>query len=193
MTDSQLQTRKTAPREPNDGELARRAQTGDEAAIRELVERYAETVFTAALSLLDERTDVEDVVQETLLGMLRGLPRFRHQASMKTWVYSILLRQTARRHKQRRRIEAPMTDEPADPARENAGGDARIDARIDIGAALRTLSREHREVIVLREFEGLRYHEISEALHVKIGTVESRLSRARRELRRRLAAYGPQD
>lgn len=188
MTDSQLQTRKTAPREPNDGELARRAQTGDEAAIRELVERYAETVFTAALSLLDERTDVEDVVQETLLGMLRGLPRFRHQASMKTWVYSILLRQTARRHKQRRRIEAPMTDEPADPARENAG----VDARLDIGAALRTLSREHREVIVLREFEGLRYHEISEALNVKIGTVESRLSRARRELRRRLAAYGPQ-
>ena len=175
-----------------DLELVNRAGKGDPSAFHALLDRHAAYLFGVAVSLVGNAADAEDVVQETLLGAFRGLRGFEGRSSVRTWLTSILIRQTTVRRRQTGRWNmAPLPSENA-----VAAGDPHFlspteaaDARIDLEAAIQGLSPDHREVVVLREFSGLSYDEIAEALGVPRGTVESRLFRARRELQERLQEY----
>lgn len=183
--------------ESSDLELVRSAGRGDSAAFHTLVDRYAPELFRLAQSLSNTRADAEDIVQETLFGAYRALNQFDGRASVKTWLKRILVRQAAKAwHKSRgsRRsvpIENLELQEQSSPAARNGTSSAvaHTDRRIDVAAVLRTLPAEFRQVLVLREFEQMSYAEIAETLGVPQGTVESRLHRARAELRSRLGGY----
>lgn len=173
----------------NDWELVKRARLGDQQAFHELVDRHAQALYGLAVSLVGNRADAEDVVQETIAGAFRGLRTFRGQASVKTWLAQILVRQAARHYRTERRHRAARLDR-FDLAKPGASsGERQDDLRMDLRSAVLALSPEHREVIALRELQGMAYDEIAEALGVPRGTVESRLFRARRELQELLKAY----
>jgi RNA polymerase sigma-70 factor (ECF subfamily) len=164
-----------------DAALLRRVAAGQSAAFTGLVDRYGQRLYRAALALVGNAADAEDVVQETFAGAFEAARRFRGEASVKTWLLKILLRQAARIHRKRRkwRFLSLTTAEESTAA---PGPAERVDAEMDVPIMLRGLSAEHRQVIVLRELQGLSYEEMAETLGVPRGTVESRLHRARREL-----------
>ena len=178
-----------------DIELLRRVRHGDEQAFHELVDRHADHLFGVAYSLVGNAADAEDVVQETLAAAFRGVSGFREQASVKTWLLRILVRQCARVHRGRFRDRViRLTDNDPSPLKEDEGmtiasSAVQADARLDVSEMLSELSPEHREVIVLRELEGFSYEEMAQTLGVPQGTVESRLHRARAELRQRFKGY----
>lgn len=178
--------------EPDDLELLRKAARGDGAAFHALVDRHAPELFRLAASLSATRSDAEDVVQETFIGAYQGLRKFDGRASVKTWLKRILVRQAARHWNRSKRSRSALPMEAAESApapREKAGGTAAVDRRHDVAAVIRTLAPEHREVVVMREFEQMSYAEIADVLDVPMGTVESRLFRARAELRAKLKDY----
>ncbi len=189
--------RKTAHLHANDLELVRRARRGSDAAFHELVDRHAGRLFGLAFSLIGNAADAEDVVQETFLGALRGLRAFKGRSSVKTWLIRILVKQAARHHRSRSTRETVSLDDISEASasvlgkQQAAASTRRLDIRMDVLAALETLSPEHRQVIVLRELQGMSYQEMAEVLRIPRGTVESRLFRARRELKERLKGYLP--
>jgi RNA polymerase sigma-70 factor (ECF subfamily) len=178
-----------ARRVPDDAELLRRIQD-DPAAFRELVNRHARYLYGIAFSLSGNAADAEDLVQETFAATLTS--HFRGEAAVRTWLVQILVRRAAMLRRGRKhpavagRVE--LTDQAA-PAKRGPSGVAGTDAKLDLAVMLEGLSPEHRQVIVLREVEGLSYEEIAEVLGVPRGTVESRLHRARAELRRKFEGY----
>ena len=178
-----------APRVPDDAELLRRMPS-DPTAYRELVGRHARYLYGIAFSLSGNAADAEDLVQETFAATLTS--EFRGEAVVRTWLVQILVRRAAmlRRGRKHPAIAGRigLSDE-ATPAKTPASGVAGSDARLDLAVMLEALSPEHRQVIVLREIEGLSYDEMAAALGVPRGTVESRLHRARAELRRRYQEY----
>lgn len=184
----------------NDAELVRRARRGDEHAYTEIVERYGEDLYRLACSLVGNAADAEDVVQETFSGAFARIRLFEQRSSVKTWLASILVRQAARCRRTRwRKRTVPLGRERTDSGTEDEGGgdpqgavpaakeSDNPDARLDVLTMLDALEPIHREVIVLRELQGLSYDEIAEVLDVPRGTVESRLFRARRTLKEKFA------
>jgi RNA polymerase sigma-70 factor (ECF subfamily) len=150
-----------------------------------VVDRYANEMFRLAVSLVGNAADAEDVLQETFSGALQAMPAFEGRSSARTWLSRILVKQAAK-WRRRRSVRRTVALEAAAPGPSPEQG-----LRIDVLGALETLSPEHREVIALREFQGMSYEEIAEVLGLPRGTVESRLFRARQELRERLRAYLP--
>jgi len=169
-------------------ELVRRIGRGDAAAYRLLVDREARYLYGIAHALVGNAADAEDLVQETFASLLNS--RFRGEASLRTWLVRILVRRAGmmRRSRGRRREQTgPWSDAPQVPDRNRTALDC--DARLDLTTMLECLTPEHRAVIVLRELEGMSYAEIAQTLGVPQGTVESRLHRAREEIRRRFKGY----
>jgi RNA polymerase sigma-70 factor (ECF subfamily) len=180
---------------PSDLALLERVQAGEEAAFGVLMDRHAPRLHRIAYSLLGNEADADDVLQETFLGALKGVKGFRVKASVKTWFTRILINQVAR-HRRYWRVRSNMKqmgDEAENILSGGTGqaksGSDNAEIRLDIAEMLLTLSPEHRAVVALREMDGLSYEEIAEILNVPVGTVESRLFRARQELRGRLKAY----
>jgi len=176
-----------------DLKLLRRAGAGDQKAFHQLLDRHAGRLFGLAFSLLGNAADAEDVVQETFTGAYRGLSGFEGRSSVATWLTRILVTQAARWRRDRKRPMEPLNSvsalRAAGELRTTEGGAAAVERRLDLHAAIEQLSPEHRQVLVLREFEGLSYEEIAQVLGVPRGTVESRLHRARGELREKLKDY----
>ena len=172
---------------PTEAESAspHKRERGDEAAFHELVDRYANEMYRLAVSLVGNAVDAEDVVQETFSGAFQAMPDFDGRSSVRTWLSRILVNQAAK-WRRRRNVRRTVMLDAATP-----GPSPELGLRIDVLGTLETLSPEHREVIALREFQGMSYEEMAEVLGVPRGTVESRLFRARQELRGRLKAYLP--
>lgn len=185
--------RRTAPPADELDELTlRRAQRGDPAACRALVERYQRPVFALLSRMLGggRRPQVEDLAQDTFLQAFRALAAFSSAgpARLSTWILTI----AARRAIDELRRRAPSTLLDADAVigeRAERGDDAvrRAELAAAIQGALSALSPEHRAAFLLREYHGLDYAEIADAVGVDLGTVKSRLSRARAALRLALA------
>ena len=176
-----------------DQDLARRAKRGEGAACHDMVDRYSASLYRLAVGLVGNAADAEDVLQETFAGAFKALDRFEGRSSLRTWLTRILVRQAARHHRTRSRhrtvsLEA-VAETEAGPGRGSRSGDTESDARMDVMAALDRLAPIHREVVVLRELQGMSYREIADVLDVPRGTVESRLFRARRMLKERLKDY----
>jgi len=180
-----------------DLELVQRARNGDESAFCELVDRRSGALFGLALSLVGNIPDAEDVLQETFSGAYRGLRKFEQRSSVKTWLTRILVRQAAKTRRSRhmrKMISLDRLSETSAAFLKNpkaAPSTAQLDIRMDVLAMLDTLSPPHREVLVLRELKGMSYTEMASILDIPRGTVESRLFRARAQLRERLKEYLP--
>lgn len=180
---------------PDEKELARLVGRGDEAAFRLLVDRESRYLYGIARALTGNADDAEDLVQETFIGAFKS--RFRGESSLRTWLVQILVRRVAklRRSSWWRRRRRPSDTAPAfdlsDEMASTPDADAsdKVAARLDLATMLAALSPEHRMVIVLRELHGMTYEEMAAALGIPRGTVESRLYRAREELRKRYKGY----
>ncbi|MBA3499118.1 MAG: sigma-70 family RNA polymerase sigma factor [Myxococcota bacterium] len=179
--------------EPLDELTLRRAQRGDDRAWRALVERYQAPVHALIWRLLAGRSRhrVEDLVQETFVRVLRALPSWdlAGPASLQTWILTIATRLTLNELR-KPEMTTIIGDPPATDSTDAASERARIAAAIAAGVA--TLPDAQRAVFVLREYHELEYADISEALGLDLGTVKSRLARARQALRERLVAELPE-
>lgn len=177
------------PSPADERQLIDRARKRDAEAMHQLVDRYAHDLYVTAMYHTGSDTDARDAVQETFKAMIESLPDFRGDSSIKTWLWGILYRQAMRARRRRRRPDvARLTIRPHE--RSHA---AATDAKLDLQAALKTLSEEHRQVIVLRELEQMSYADIAEVLGLPQGTIESRLHRARQALREALKAYSREE
>jgi RNA polymerase sigma-70 factor, ECF subfamily len=179
----------------DDTDLVGKLRKGDSSAYHRLVDQYANRLYGLAYVLVGNREDAEEVVQETLAGVFRGIGSFQQRSSFWTWLARIVARQSAKvrqKYSTRNRVLHLPVDELAEskqPPPTTRSMTQAVDAKVDLATALDLLSREHREIIVLRELKQMSYTEISQVLDVPLGTVESRLSRARAELRKLLADW----
>ncbi len=165
-------------------ELLDRIHRGDDRAFGELVRGHGGYLYGVARALVRDEHEAHDVVQETFTAVLSS--RFRGDSALRTWLVGIAVRQAAMARRKRRpwlRLWRPPEDESDPPAPVSEAGQAAVEARLDLTVLLDRLSPEHREVIVLRELEGMSYEEMASLLGVPRGTVESRLHRARQQLR----------
>lgn len=187
--------------QPSDLELWQSAARGDHQAFHTLMDRHAAGMFRLALSLSGTRSDAEDVCQETFIAAFKSLKSFDGRASVKTWLTRILMRRAAKIwNKQKNDRRTMSLHQPTDSTGEFgrtmaheptiASGASAVDQRLDLMDVIRTLPQEFRDTVILREVEGFSYQEIAETLNVPRGTVESRLFRARVELRKKLSGYG---
>ncbi|HVT91142.1 MAG TPA: RNA polymerase sigma factor [Tepidisphaeraceae bacterium] len=168
-------------------EMVGKLKKGDSQSWRWLVDRYGNRLYGLARGIVGSSEDAEDVVQETLSGAFRSIRGFQGRASLWTWLVRILVRQASRRRAQARAVD--RFDETDESSPSSTSGNKGVDARVDLDAALMKLNVEHRQILLLREMEQMTYDEISESLEIPIGTVESRLYRARLELRRSLSEW----
>lgn len=174
-------------------------------AFESLVERYGRRIYILAYRMAGNEADAKDLAQEALIRVYRALRRIDPEANLESWLYRIVtnlyIDMLRRRPKARvESLDAPLLtakgdevsrevpDERADP--EETVLSAHLDAEIQ--RALLALSPDLRAVVVLSDIEGRSYEEIAETLRVPVGTVKSRLHRARRLLQTRLAHLGPQ-
>lgn len=177
--------------------LIQRCAAGDEAAFAELVSDHQRMVVQLAVNLLGDREEALDLSQDVFLRVFRTISRFRGQSSLKTWIYRIAVNHARNRHRfWRRRHRADQVSLDLHVAehgdlRSNAEvGPDRVLAQKELAAALKrafdALPFDQRTAIVLREIDGLSYEEIAFSLGVAVGTVKSRLTRARQTLREEL-------
>ena len=165
-------------------------QKGNVEAFGVLVHRYQDRLYTALTRFLDNKEDALDVLQDTFLSAFANAGNFKGNSRFYTWVYRIGMNHAIdlhRKKKPRATISIYQGDQPeyADP-REVGGPHEemiREEERQLIRKALQILSTEHRMVIVMKEIDDMRYEEIAEVLEVPVGTVRSRLHRARSELK----------
>jgi RNA polymerase sigma-70 factor (ECF subfamily) len=167
-----------------------RGEQLSEAAFREVFERHGDALLRLALALTGRLADAEDLVQETLLAAFEQFDTFEGRSSVYTWMRRILLNRASNVARSRRiRLAEPLGEDEAGPAAGFLTPAESAEQRMDVRAMLDTLSPEFREVLVLRELEGMSYQEIACELSLPRGTVESRLFRARRELADRFSGY----
>lgn len=182
--------------------LIERCLAGDEAACAELVAAHERMVFNLALHLLGSREEALDLSQDVFLRVFRTLPGFRGRSALRTWIYRIVVNQSRNRlrgWKRRFRGSQVSLDDHVEQhgdlvATRDAPPDrllARKEAAAHLSQALDRLPFEQRTAVILREVEGLSYDEIAFSLGVVVGTVKSRLTRARQALRASLLGLQP--
>jgi RNA polymerase sigma-70 factor, ECF subfamily len=217
-------TRASAPvRRPSEAALLRDLRNGDEEAFGRLVELYSGSLFRVAAMYVPTRAAAEEVVQDTWLGLLESLDRFEGRASLKTWIFRILLN-SARKRAAKERRQIPFSsmwqpgEDPAEPSvdpdrflgrdHEWAGHWQRPPKALDqlpenrllagelrgaIAGAIATLPPAQREVITLRDVEGWTSAEVCNAVEVSETNQRVLLHRARTKVRRALEEYLDED
>jgi RNA polymerase sigma-70 factor (ECF subfamily) len=175
----------------DDERLIRETLNGDPSAFGDLVRRYQDRLFHTVFRLVGNTEDALDVVQEAFLNAYQSLRSFKGDALFFTWLYRIAMNNAISLNRKRRatvRIsgsEGNGTAEPADPsAYGRPGHDLELlDEEKRIQKALSQLSQEHRAVLILKDMDGQKYEAMAQILSVPVGTIRSRLHRARLELR----------
>jgi len=178
---------------PDPPGFVERLRAGDPDAFEQLVRAYQHRVFGVAVRMLGNAAEAEEIAQEVFLRVHRSVGEFRGEAKLSTWLYAIAsrlclnrLQSGERRH--RRAGEEALADVPADDA---GGGVERAEVETALRQAIAALPEERRIVVVLRDVEGLSYEEIARALDLELGTVRSRLHRARLDLKAKLERFLP--
>ncbi|HEY6552369.1 MAG TPA: sigma-70 family RNA polymerase sigma factor [Vicinamibacteria bacterium] len=187
--------------------LVERCREGDPQAFARLVALHESMVFNLAARLLGDLEEARDVSQGVFLQVYRTLGKFEGRSSLKTWIYRIVVNQCHNRRRWWRRRarekSQPIEDlTAAEEAQLSVGGSGasgnafdrmrRAETAARVQEALLSLSFAHRTVLMLRDAEGLSCEAVAEALALPIGTVKSRLARAREALRTRLLSSFPQ-
>ena len=191
-----------------DNALVRRFNAGDESAFVEIMTRYRDKIFAIALSLLRNHADAEEIAQDTFIRAHRGLARFRGDSSLATWLHRIVVNLARNRYWYffRRRRHATLSLDCALDADSTAtladliAGDAADPAHeavtnefaVLVAACMAKLEPRHREILTLRNVLHRSYDEIAATLGISVGTVKSRIARARQNLRAQLAEACPE-
>ncbi len=172
-----------------------RLRAGDAPAFEDLVMTYQHRVFGVALRMLGNRAEAEEVAQEAFVRAHRALGEFRGDAKLSTWLYAITSRlclnrlASGERRMARQGEDALLRLSDAGPRPDAALERRELEAAL--GRAIADLPEDRRIVVVLRDLEGLSYEEIAQVLELELGTVRSRLHRARAELREKLERFLP--
>jgi len=180
-----------------DAMLLTRAQAGDQDALDALIERYQPRVYRFGMKMCGDPEDARDVLQDTLLAAARSLRTFRQDAALSTWLFTIA-RNACTRSRRRSRfapasetsletLSPPERDQLADPAASPETRAAHRELDDAVHEAMQTLDPMYREVLVLRDVEGLTAPEVARVLGVSVDAVKSRLHRARLAVRAHLA------
>ncbi len=178
---------RTGPDRRTQADWVRRLQERDERALEEVVAAYGERITAVVAGLLRDRSAVEDVVQATFTKAWYRIASFKGDASLYTWLYRVAVNSAKDYVKARSRRPLAALDEtsaqriPSDEPHVIEGLERR-ELRLQVRAAVAALPERYRTVLALRELEGLTYQQIAEVLGLSLGTVESRLFRARRRL-----------
>jgi RNA polymerase sigma-70 factor (ECF subfamily) len=183
-----------------DWALVQQCAAGDETACARLMSDHQRMVYQLAFHLLGDAQEALDLSQEVFLRVFRTLPSFRGQSTLRTWIYRIVVNQASNRlrwwRRRHRAQQVPLEEHAAThgdlPDQRSAAMPDRLLQQREVAdrvwGALGQLPFDQRTVIVLREIDGLSYEEIAESLGVAVGTVKSRLARARGTLRAALGA-----
>lgn len=170
----------------DDVTLIAAARTGDRRAIDELLARYEQQIYRYGLRMCGDEDSAREILQETMLAAFRHLPTFRGEAALSTWLFQIA-RSFCIKERRGTRPTTELAPELPDPG---APPDVQAHAR-EIGqalvAAIAALPPEQREVLVLRDVEGLSAQEAAVVVGIEVGALKSRLHRARMALREKLA------
>ena len=160
--------------------LIERCRTGDDVAFGELVERYKHLVYGMVWRLRSDRSRTDDLAQEVFLKIYRGLPYFRGEARLSTWIFRIVSNVCAQDRAQQKTEISP------DSVREPGVADAafaELELRDRLDKAIAQLPENYRLLIAAHYLEGVQYEALAEALDIPIGTVKTHLYRAKRRLR----------
>ncbi|MEM1418817.1 MAG: sigma-70 family RNA polymerase sigma factor [Myxococcota bacterium] len=197
-------SRVTSEERERDRELVRAVQAGDQAAFRELFERYHRRAYAVAFGVVRNKQDALDVVQEAFVKVHRHIQGFQGTSSFYTWLYRIVMNLSIDHVRRRKGTSLDYDDGIGRGDDEVAGDGALLPTVADANPrktvlrrelaeamqkALDTLPEHHRAVILLRELEGLSYEEMARVLEVPKGTIMSRLFHARRKMQAELEPY----
>jgi RNA polymerase sigma-70 factor (ECF subfamily) len=181
----------------SDDELLEHARAGDAPALEALLERHQGQIYRFGLRMCRDPEDAKDVVQETLLAMARGVGNFRGASSLSTWLYTVARSFCLKKHRRNklaappdRRVDANTaepTTELAAPGRTPEEAVAGKEVEAALQEAIDSLDPAYRDVLVLRDAEGLTAPEVAEVLGLSVDGVKSRLHRARVAVRDRIA------
>ena len=177
-----------------------RLKANEDAAYDELVRTYNASIFHVAYRMLGDTADASDVVQEIFIKVFRNIGGFKGEAALKTWIFRIAFSEILNRLRwwksRHRSSTVSLDDEPGGNGHYMRDSSPTPDEVLEskerdtaIQQALGKLSSDHRSIIVLRDIEGFSYTEIADVLGVSIGTVKSRLARARGDLKKSLIRY----
>ncbi len=179
-------------------------RAGDAAAFDKLVDRYSGDIYALLYRLTENAEEARDLTQDTFLRALRAIRSFRGDSELKTWLYRIAINESRNRFRwwrRRRRdktislnatigdSELTVSDTIADRSISPEESTLVREREYALNAALLELPEIYREAVVLCDVEGLSYEETAKTLGVNLGTVKSRISRGREELRRRLRDF----
>jgi RNA polymerase sigma-70 factor (ECF subfamily) len=182
--------------QPDDFELARRYRDGDASAFTELVDRYRNLVYGVVYRMTRQPDEADDVAQEVFLRLHKGLPYFRGEARLSTWLYRIVLSVVQERGARRRVPTVPLETgppgdrRPIDVGRPDAAFDELV-TRDRLEKALAQLPERSRFVLAAHYLQDVRYEDIADALGVPLGTVKTLIYRAKRQLRELLTPGAP--
>jgi RNA polymerase sigma-70 factor (ECF subfamily) len=191
--------------------LVAELQAGSEQAFAQLIAQYQQPIYSLIARSLQDPADASDITQEVFIKVFRSIRGFHGEASLRTWLYRIALREASnqRRWWSRHKRQEIAMDAPAGPGPDGDGESLSMAAtladsacspydhaeqkelRERVEAALRELPEAFRTVVILREIEGFAYEEIAEILQANLGTIKSRLTRGRGLLRTLLASPSP--
>ena len=165
----------------DEGALIERCRTGDDIAFGELVERYQHLVYGMVWRLSSDRSQTDDLAQEVFLKVYRGLPYFRGEARLSTWIFRIVSNVCAQA-RSRQTADRPAVALTAEPGRAD-GAFADLELRDRLDKAIAQLPEQHRLLIAAHYLDGVQYEALAETLGIPIGTVKTHLYRAKRRLR----------
>lgn len=173
---------------PTDEELVQAAQNGDPDAFTQLVRRHEDAVFNMSFRMLSHREDARDLAQEVFLTVHGRLPEFRGESQFRTWLFRVVVNRCRDELRRRKTVKhtRPATLDPEsptpsrDPSPEAHARGRELEQIVE--SCMEQLPEELREMLVLRDVQDLAYDEIAQVADVPVGTVRSRLSRARTQL-----------
>ncbi len=185
-----------------DNMLVERFKSGDAAAFDQLVARYWDRIYAMVHQLLRNAEDAEEVTQDAFIRAHRGLGNFRGDSAFSTWLYQIATNLARNRYWywwRRKRDKSVSLDAPVGPendttiaelipAEQETPEDATVTQEFvrRVAECMDELNEKHREILILRNVQNLSYEEIAEILGISVGTVKSRIARARDSLREKL-------
>ncbi len=177
-------------------ELVELSKNGDEEAFSLLVKKYSQKVFHLAFSLARDREMADDLAQETFIKAFYALPNFRHESEFGTWLYRITVNKAKDYFRKKARISKMSLENLREGLHVEEDEIRRKEKEVDeeqkrklIYQCLQTLPQKHQVVLTLRDIQGLPYEKIADILSISPGTVDSRLHRARKMLRKKLTPF----